>query len=391
MQARPTWRKSFPVMLVFCAGAAAVLGGCTIGTGSRVSAGGQPVAPVTQSAQTEPAEAAVTAAPQPVEPGLPEPATLNVMRVTFADAGADFDPCITPDGERLVFASTQHRRTSDIYIKRVNSRVVTQLTNDPADDAMPAVSPDGQKIAFASNRTGNWDIFVMPASGGRAVQITSDEADEVHPSWSPDGTKLVFSRYGAASERWEMWVAEGTTQANAHFIGYGLFPQWCPVRGTGEEGADRILFQQARERDGRTYAIWAIDYSDGQARNATQIASSAEAALINPVWSPDAEWIAFAEAPVEGAAAESALPTSASLWLIGVHGEGKVKLTSGVGAAISPAWSKDGRVYFVSNRGGRENIWSLEMAPAIRAARAMEPAQAGSGVAGASAAEEANR
>jgi hypothetical protein len=168
----------------------------------------------------------VVRVPEPVDETIEAiPATANVARVTFAEEGADFDPCVSPDGSRLVFASTQHRATADIYIKRTDSRVVTQLTNDPAEDAMPKVSPDGERIAFASNRAGSWDIYVMPIGGGKAVQISSDLADEIHPSWSPDGSQLVFGRLGEATGRWEMWIVSLQNPSVAHFIGFGLFPE----------------------------------------------------------------------------------------------------------------------------------------------------------------------
>jgi hypothetical protein len=61
----------------------------------------------------------------------------NRTPVSFAMEGADFDPDISPDGRRLVYASTQHRMTSDIYVKTIDSRVVSQLTSDPANDVMP--------------------------------------------------------------------------------------------------------------------------------------------------------------------------------------------------------------------------------------------------------------
>ena len=57
-------------------------------------------------------------------------------------------------------------------MKTVESRVVTQITNDPANDLMPRFSPDGSRIAFASDRSGNWDIYVMPATGGKPIQVT---------------------------------------------------------------------------------------------------------------------------------------------------------------------------------------------------------------------------
>jgi TolB protein len=305
------------------------------------------------------------------------PVTTNISRVTFAEEGSDFDPCVSKDGSKIVFASTQHRATSDIYIKRTDSRVVTQLTNDPAQDSMPSISPDGGKIAFTSDRSGNWDIYVMPTTGGKAVQITSDGSDEIHPSWSADGKQLVFCRMGQASGRWEMWTTEVQNPSVESFIGYGLFPQWCPVAGTGEAGADRILYQVGRERGRRAFGVWTIDITPAGSTNATEIASSSTTALINPAWSPDGKWIVYAEVPISPAVEASAATDSnsrrapgGSLWMLSIEGDGKVRLTSGPSFALSPTWGANNRLFFVCDRSGSENVWSLDINPAVAAAQA---------------------
>lgn len=304
-------------------------------------------------------------------------ASANMARVTFAAEGSDFDPCVSRDGQVLVFASTQHRATADIYLKRVNSKVLTQLTTEPSDDVMPELSPDGQRIAFASNRSGNWDVYVMPVTGGSAVQVTSDLSDELHPSWSPDGKDLVFCRLGEASGRWEMWVTDVGNPSTSNFIGYGLFPQWNPVAGAGEGTGEQILFQLSRDRGKRTFGLWVMDYQDGVSGNLREIASSASSALINPAWSPDGRWIAYAEVPASGEEAPrprgSKLPAEASLWMIGADGTGRVNLASGPGASLMPTWSGDQRLFFVSNRAGGENIWSMDMKNALLAATGSMP------------------
>jgi Tol biopolymer transport system component len=302
----------------------------------------------------------------------PQAATTNITRVTFAEEGADFDPCVSPDGKLLVFASTQHRATSDIYFKRTDTRVVTQLTNDPSDDAMPSISPDGTKIAFASNRSGNWDIFVMPIFGGRPVQVTNDPADELHATWSPDGQSLVYTRAGAAG-RWEMWVTKAGSEATPHFIGFGLQPKWCPVAGSGANGADKILFQLGRERGHRSYSLWTLDYADGVTSNVTEVAGGSELAIMNPAWSPDGRWITFAQADILDPANGVDQPRNTSLWIASVQGEGRVRLTGSDGSALSPAWSRTDTLFFVSDRTGTENIWSLNLAPAIATAKASIP------------------
>mgnify|MGYP005824371161 CR=1 FL=1 len=68
-----------------------------------------------------------------------------------------------------------------------------RLTEDPGHDSAPAISPDGQWIAFESNRSGNFDIYVMDREGGQVRAITSDPAADTSPAWSPDSQSIVFT------------------------------------------------------------------------------------------------------------------------------------------------------------------------------------------------------
>lgn len=306
------------------------------------------------------------------QPGDTEPMGFSpAERVSFSTVGADFDPVLTPDGAHIVFASTQHRHTADIYVKSVTGEVVTQLTADPADDVMPSVSPDGTRIAFASNRGGNWDIFVMPIGGGQAVRVSSDAADELHPTWSPDGTRLAFCRMGEVSGRWEIWTTTVGRAGSSQFLGFGMFPTWCPVASTGANGGDKILYQVARERGTRTFGVWTLDFKDGQVSNASELASNPVAALINPCWSPDGLRIAYSEVPVgtDGdlkLAADSA-PRAARLWVQNIDGSAKLRVTDGDAIALMPAWGPAGQLVFMAKRAGHENLWSMDTGPIVAA------------------------
>ncbi len=287
----------------------------------------------------------------------PFDSTENVRQVTFAMQGEDFDPCISRDGRSVIFASTRHRPTADIYIQAINGTAVTQLTNDPAHDVMPAISPDGKRVAFASNRSGSWDIYIMNTEGGQAVQVTSDLGDDVHPTWSPDGQHIAFSRLGQTSNRWEVWVADLTKPSSFKFLTFGLFPAWHPTES-------RLLFQRSRDRGDRLFSVWTVDLVNGEAVSPTEIASSPTAAVINPTWSPDGQFVAVSTITNP----DGLSPEFADIWIVKADGSSRTNLTNGRFVNILPVWAPDNKVLFVSNRNGQQNVWQIGPEQAMLAA-----------------------
>jgi tricorn protease len=67
------------------------------------------------------------------------------------------------------------------------------MTVNRARDVYGRFSPDGKWIAFSSDRNGNLDVFIMPASGGAAKQLTSHSADDTVLGWSADSRSVLFS------------------------------------------------------------------------------------------------------------------------------------------------------------------------------------------------------
>lgn len=291
----------------------------------------------------------------------------NLQRITLTTEGADFDPDVDPLGRNVVYASTRHRETADLYLKKIGGNAITQLTDDPANDVMPAISPDGQRIAFASDRAGNWDIYVMDIRGGKAIQLTRDSTHDIHPTWSPDGRRIVYSSFGSPSGQWEMVVIDAQSPATKQFIGYGLFPTWSPTE-------DKILYQRARQRGTRWFSVWAIDMMpDGDAGQPTELAASANAAVITPDWSPDGRHIVFCTV-IDPKADESEGPAQADIWVMDAEGGNRTRLTDGKFSNLQPAWASSGSIYFVSDRGvdGIENVWAMKPDEVLRLAARKE-------------------
>lgn len=278
-------------------------------------------------------------------------AAADLQQHTAASEGADFDPDVDLTGRRLVFASTRHSRFSRLYLKAVDGATLTQITDEAADDVQPAFSPDGTRLAFASNRSGQWDIWLVDTNGKSPTQITDNPAADLHPSWSPDGKQLVFCRLQGGEGRGELWIVDVDNPAAQRLIGEGLFPEWSP-------NGDKIVYQRARARGSRAFSIWTIDVRNQEALYPTEVAGSPRLALISPSWSMDGTRIVFAamlsdqEGLLRGGRAE--------ICVIDADGRGFQRLSSGRGENYSPTWSADGRVYFTSRVPNGEMIWSLK-------------------------------
>src|SRR3954454_20357547 len=154
-------------------------------------------------------------------------------------------------------------------------------------------------------------------------------------------------------------------------IGYGLFPRWSPDRTV-----DRIAYQRPRQRGGRWFSLWTIDLIEGEGRRMTEVAASTNAAIVSPCWSPDGRRLAFATVldparaatsggrGVRATAAKGAAPqvesrTRQDIWTIDADGGNRQRLTDGNGTNLSPCWAADNRIYFISDRGGAECVWSV--------------------------------
>src|SRR5690348_15123982 len=54
----------------------------------------------------------------------------------------------------------------DIWTANEDGTNIHRLTDNLAREVYPRFSPDGRWIAFSSNRYSNYDVFVIPATGG---------------------------------------------------------------------------------------------------------------------------------------------------------------------------------------------------------------------------------
>lgn len=103
---------------------------------------------------------------------------------------ADYNARFSPDGKRIAYASN---RLGDMEIWLCDSNggspvQLTQMARGPI--GTPRWSPDGSQIAFDRLNLG---IYVVGAEGGKPRSVTTSDASASTPSWSHDGRWIYFA------------------------------------------------------------------------------------------------------------------------------------------------------------------------------------------------------
>ena len=193
---------------------------------------------------------------------------------------------------------------ADIWVADENGGNVQRLTVNRARDAYPKFSPDGKWIAFSSDRNGNLDVYIIPSTGGTAKQLTHHSADDVVLGWRPDGKGILFS-----------------SQRGEDFMG--------------------LLYVVSVEGG----MPWRAGPDMG---NAGSYAPDGNRIAYNP--KGQVYWRKY----YRGAYATD-------VWIEDVSAKKFTQLTDFDGLDSWPMWSRDGGIYFVSDRDGNglTNIWRV--------------------------------
>jgi tricorn protease len=199
-------------------------------------------------------------------------------------------------GDTIIFTAE-----GDLWTVSAKGGAARRLTSNPGRERGAAISPDGRTVAFSAEYEGPVDVYTMPVEGGLPQRLTWD-GDAAVAGWTPDGRVLVRTgRYSTLPD-----------------------PQ-----------------------------LVAIDSRGG--RELVPLAQAAEAS-----YTPDGHTLFFTRYNRQGSSTKRYKGgTAENIWRYDAGSEAVPLTADWPGTSHDPTFW-DGRVYFLSDRDGVMNVYSVD-------------------------------
>jgi len=220
-------------------------------------------------------------------------------------------PAISPEGNWIAF-----EYKGDLFKVSTSGGAAIPLTMTPSYESNPVWSHDGSEIAFSSDRYGNFDIYVMESTGGKANRLTFHSAKDIPYDFTLDNKNVIFG------------TARNDIYTSVRFPNNGLFMKLykVPVRGGRSVMINSAGTQHAHYRnDGKT-----IIFQDRKGYESEQ--RKHEHASV-----------------------------TRDIWTFNLNSNHYQKLTHYNGDDLEPIWGESGRYYFLSDRNGDLNVYQSSL------------------------------
>ncbi len=209
----------------------------------------------------------------------------------------------TLHGETIVFAAE-----GDLWTVPVTGGLARRLTSHPAEESHPVISPDGTTLAFSARYEGQVEVYTMPLTGGLPVRRTWEGEASIATGFTPDGELLYTTTHYSGIPKPQMVRVRLSDHVRT------LVPLAGASEGHYDASGRALFFVRPGFHNNVTRR-----YTGGTARNVWVFRDGAsEATRVTPDWR---------------------------------------------GESHTPRWW-NGRVYFVTDRDGTMNIWSVTEAGA---------------------------
>jgi dipeptidyl aminopeptidase/acylaminoacyl peptidase len=259
------------------------------------------------------------------------------------------DPQISADGQLIAYTVASLSLKEDkgqarIWMIPAGGGEPIAMTAEGVNSQHPRWSPDGKLLAFLSSRKdaegndGKTQVYLLNRLGGEAQRLTDTPQDVDDFAWSPDGKRLVLILRDASPEELEAAGSRSKEDDGA-------------AEKTGAEKKkktqrpwviDRLLFKEDNVGylDRRRTHLYVFDLA---AKSLTQV-SSGDYDDVEPAWSPDGKFLAFAS---NRSKPDPDATYAVDIWVVPADGKERganpVQVTTGLAGDHQPAWSPDGK------------------------------------------------
>ena len=184
----------------------------------------------------------------------------------------------------------------DIYVVDTNGENLRNLTNHPARELEHAWSPNGRFLAYVSNRDRDFKIYVMDTRTGEHRRLTDHHEREWAPAWSPNGKWIAFVsgshefipgvKFKITSHIYRI-DANGANLVQLTDQGKNLRPAWSP----DNKQIAFVSYHRGEDRKG----LYIMDVDGRKLRRVNDQKVQALNGIFQSecAWSPDGKQIAF--------------------------------------------------------------------------------------------------
>jgi Tol biopolymer transport system component len=191
-------------------------------------------------------------------------------------------PRWSPDGRRIAFDSDAVGREFDIWVIGADGGKPVRMTTHPANDGNPSWSHDGRWIYFDSRRTGEQQVWKMPADGGEAIQVTRDGGWA--PIESPDSKFLYYTKSLGNTTLWRIPLDGG--QATKVLEGLSIYINLA----IADKGIYFVPWPDAASLSSIRSSIEFLDLQTNQIRRVATSEGPIDGGL---AFSPDGQWMLY--------------------------------------------------------------------------------------------------
>ena len=200
-----------------------------------------------------------------------------------------------------------------------------------------ALSPTGKRVVVEARG----EIFTIPAEKGDTRNLTNSSASaERDPAWSPDGKFISYFSDKSGDYRLYIEAQDGLTPPREIVLQHPTHyytASWSP-------DSKKIVFSDTNLK------VWVVDVASGVAKVVGNDPWMVPNRTLNPVWSPDSKWIAYA----------SRLRSLYHAIFVSNVETGQTKqITDGLADAVWPAWDANGKYlwFLASTDFGLRSQW----------------------------------